>query len=238
VGTSTKPEGLTPDQQVWVNSYIAEEQRLGIYKDDMGRHAKDAPTSDFKQAPTGTHLARCIRLIDLGTQHGEYQGQPNVRNQVLISWELPNELMDDGKPFTISHFYTNSLNEKATMRAHLESWRGRQFTEAECKGFDLNNVLGKPCMVTVIANDKGKSKVSAVAAMPKGMQTPAQVNPSSAFWIEEWDQAAFDAIPKGIREIIEKSEEFKARSKTGAARFADMGPDDEVKTPDAEEVPF
>jgi hypothetical protein len=198
---------LTTEQKAWIDDYETEERRLGI----MGRHAKDAGGSDYKQAPIGNHVARCIRLIDLGTQHGEYQGQPNTRNQVLITWELCNEPMDDGKPFTVSHFYTNSLNEKATMRAHLEAWRGRQFTEAECRGFDLNNILGKPCMLTVIANEKGKSKVSAVAAMPKGLKAPEPVNPVSAFWIEEWDQAAFDAIPKGIREIIEKSDEYKAR---------------------------
>src|SRR5690606_20723228 len=127
----------------------------------MGRHAKDTGGGEFKQAPTGNHVARCIRLIDLGTQHSEYQGQPNVRNQVLISWELCNELMEEGKPYIVSHFYTNSLNEKATMRAHLEAWRGRAFTEAECKGFDLNNVLGKPCMLTVIHAPNGKAKVSA-----------------------------------------------------------------------------
>lgn len=184
----------------------------------MGRHAKDVGGSDFKQAPIGNHVARCIRLIDLGTQHGEYQGQPNTRNQVLVTWELCNELMEDGKPFTVSHFYTNSLNEKATMRAHLEAWRGQQFTEAETRGFDLNNILGKPCMLTVIANDKGRSKVSAVSGMPKGMKAPEAVNKPTAFWIEEWTQEAWDAIPKGIREIIEKSDEYKARTGNGKAR--------------------
>lgn len=179
----------------------------------MGRYAQDSGGGDFKQAPTGTHVARCIRLLDLGTQHGEYQGQPNVRNQVLVTWELPNEPMEDGKPFIISHFYTNSLNEKATLRAHLESWRGRLFSDEEIKKFDLMNILGKPCMVTVIANEKGKSRVSAVSAMPKGLEVQSQVNKSSAFWIEEWDQAMFDALPKGLRDIIEKSDEFKARSK-------------------------
>lgn len=195
----------------------------------MGRHAKDVGGGDFKQAPTGNHVARCIRLIDLGTQHGEYQGQPNVRNQVLITWELCNEPMEDGKPFIVSHFYTNSLNEKATMRAHLEAWRGKQFTDEECKGFDLNNILGKPCMLTVIANDKGKSKVSAVASMPRGLKAPEAVNKPSTFWIEEWDQAVFDAMPKGIKEIISKSDEYKARTKSNGGgnveRFADM-PDD------------
>lgn len=192
----------------------------------MGRYAADTGNGDFKQPPTGTHVSRCIRLIDLGTQHGEYQGQPNVRNQVLVTWELCNEFMDDGKPFIVSHFYTNSLNEKATLRAHLEAWRGRQFSEEEIKKFDLMNIIGKPCMVTLIANDKGKSKVSAVAAMPKGITAPELVNKTSAFWIEEWDQAAFDALPKGIREIIEKSDEFKARTKkNGNGHFDDMQDD-------------
>ena len=200
----------------------------------MGRYAKDVGGTEFKQAPTGNHVARCIKLTDLGTQHGEYQGQPNTRNQVLVTWELCNEPMEDGKPFTISHFYTNSLNEKATLRAHLESWRGKQFTEEEAKGFDLMNILGKPCMLTVIANEKGKSKVSSVCGMPKGIKAPEAVNPTSSFWIEEWDQTAFEAIPKGIREIIEKSDEYKARKKGNGAtdKFADM-PDDIPWTDDS-----
>jgi hypothetical protein len=224
----------------WIEAYEAEEKRLGIYKEpEMGRHAKDVGGGDFKQAPTGNHVARCIRLIDLGTQHGEYQGQPNTRNQVLITWELCNEPMEDGKPFTISHFYTNSLNEKATLRAHLEAWRGAQFTEKECRGFDLNNVLGKPCMLTVIANEKGKSKVSAVGSMPKGLKAPEPVNPVSAFWIEEWDQASFDAIPKGIREIIEKSDEYKARTKgNGASKFDDMQDDIPHAESERDSIPF
>jgi hypothetical protein len=192
----------------------------------LGRYAQDSGGGDFKEAPTGTHVARCVRLIDLGTHHGEYQGVPNVRNQVLVSWELPNEPMDDGKPFMVSHFYTNSLNEKATLRHHLEAWRGRQFTEVEAKKFDLMNVLGKPCMLTVVANDKGKSKVASVSALPKGMTAPDQVNASSSFWIDEWDQAAFDALPKGIKGLIEKSNEFKNRSKgNGAGRFDDIKDD-------------
>lgn len=231
---------LAPEQQAWADQYEAEEKRLGIYKEtSMGRYAQDSGGGDFKQPPTGTHVARCIRLIDLGTQHGEYQGQPNVRNQVLITWELPTELMDDGKPYIVSHFYTNSLNEKATLRAHLEAWRGRQFTEVEMKKFDLMNILGKPCMVTLIANEKGKAKVSAVAALPKGIEVKPQVNPSSSFWIEEWDQAAFDAMPKGIREIIEKSDEFKARTKgNGAGKFDDMKDDLPWQQEQGPDVPF
>lgn len=183
----------------------------------MGRFAKDSGGGDFKQPPTGNHVARCIKITDLGTEHGEYQGQPRVRNQVLVTWELCNELMDDGRPFTVSNFYTNSLSEKATLRHHLEAWRGRSFTEEELAGFDLQNILGKPCMLSVVLNDKGKAKVGAVASMPKGMVAPDPVNPVTAFWIDEWDQAAYEKIPDGIRKIIDASEEVKALRRGRAA---------------------
>ena len=30
---------------------------------------------DFKPVPAGLHLARCYRIIDLGTQRSEFDGQ-------------------------------------------------------------------------------------------------------------------------------------------------------------------
>ena len=184
----------------------------------MGRYAKDVGGGDYEQAPTGNHLARCVRLVDLGTQHGTYEGKATVRNQVLIGFELCNEQMQDGRPFTIGEFYTNSLNEKAKLRAHLEAWRGRAFTEEELNGFDLQNILGKPCMVSVVTNDKGKSKVGAIASLPKGMQAPECVNTPFAFWLEEWDQTVFDGLPEGLQKIIKESDEYKARMSGNGSR--------------------
>lgn len=212
----------------------------------MGRYSTDTGGGEFQHAPAGTHIARCIRLIDLGTQHSSYQGQPTIRNQVLVTWELPNEPMSDGKPFTVSNFYTNSLNEKATLRHHLAGWRGRDFTDEEAKKFDLMAVLGKPCMLSVIHNDKGKARISSVSALPKGTTVPPQVNASSSFWIEEWDQKAYEAIPQGIRKIIEQSDEYKARTNgNGAAKgghFDDMADDipwdDNAPADDRDQPPF
>lgn len=198
----------------------------------MGRTAKDTGGGDFQDAPIGTHVAVCIKLTDLGTQHGEYQGEPTVRNQVLVTWELPNERMDDGKPFSVSAFLTNSLSEKATMRKWLENWRGRPFTPDELMGFDLQNILGAACMINVIAKPDGKKgvKVGGVMALPKGMEKPKAENPLSAFWLDEFDRAKFDELSNGIKEIIMKSDEYKALSgngsrPTGGGTFADM-PDD------------
>lgn len=203
----------------------------------MGRHAKDNG-GDFQDAPIGTHLAICVGLIDLGTQHGEYQGKPNARNQVFIRFELVNEHMDDGAPFVVGAFLTNSLGEKANMRHWLENWRGKPFTLEELDSFDLENVLGKPCMVTVIAKGNGKDgiKIGGVTAIPKGTPKPDKAeNELFSFWIEEWDAQKFETISDGLKKIIQKSDEYidmhsttqpaAAARRGGGASFDDMDDD-------------
>jgi len=169
--------------------------------------------STFEQAPVGTHIARCIKLIDLGTQEGEYQGVKNSKRQCVITWELPGTLMTEGeskgKPFTVSKFYTQSLGEKANLRKDLINWRGRDFTPEELSGFEAKNILGKPCMVSITLNDKAKAKVSGVMALPKGMPCPDQVNPSVIFGLDEFDKDVFESLGKGIKAMIEASPEYK-----------------------------
>ncbi len=179
----------------------------------MGRYSQESGGGDFRQAPEGNHVARCIGIIDLGTQHGEYLGEPTVRSQIIVRWELPfeTEVFDGAeKPLLVSKFYTNSLSEKANLRRDLESWRARAFTADELKKFDLMGILGKPCTVSVVHNDKGKAKVVSVAAVPKGTTCPPAFNPITAFWIDEWDDNAFSALPEGFQRIIAQSDEYKA----------------------------
>jgi hypothetical protein len=196
----------------------------------VGRYASDKGGGDFQQCPVGSHVAICVELIDLGTQHGEYQGKPNTRNQVVIRWETPSETMEDGQPFLVSAFFTNSLGEKATLRPILESWRGRAFTPEELASFDLQAILGKPCLISVIHNEKGKAKVNAVMQLPKGTPVPPVHNKLKSFWINEWDSAAFEALPEFFKAKIMESDEYVerqiAKSKGGGgAHFADMSDD-------------
>ena len=185
----------------------------------MARFASDTGGGDFQPAPEGTHIARCVELIDIGTHHGEYQGSPTVRNQVIVRWELPHETIEiDGKPQPMIgwKFYTNSLGEKANLRADLTAWRGRAFTPEELMKFDLQTILGKPCQVTIVHNDKKKAKVTAVSGLAKGTTCPPAANDPKAFWIEEWDgdtnAPPFADLPKGFRELILQSDEVKERN--------------------------
>ncbi|MDE2020588.1 MAG: hypothetical protein KGJ13_09660 [Patescibacteria group bacterium] len=173
----------------------------------------DTGGGDFEQAPIGTHPARCVKIIDIGTQKGEYQGQANFRRQVIIGWELPNELMTEGdgkgKPFVVSKFYTASLGEKANLRRDLQNWRGREFTTEELAGFHAKNILGKTCMLSLTANDKGKTRVTGVMALPKGMTVPEQVNTSVYFSLDEFNREVFEGLSKGYQKFITASPEYQ-----------------------------
>jgi len=180
----------------------------------------DTGGTDFEPAPAGNHIARCIQLIDLGTTLQDYFGEESMKHQLFISWEIPGEMKTytkDGEeitePFVASAFYTASLNEKANLRALLESWRGKPFTEEECQGFDPKVLVGVPCMLNVIhkANNKGKmkAKIAGATPLPKGFECPPQVNKSVSFSLKDFDQTVFDNLSKGLKAMVEKSEEYK-----------------------------
>lgn len=183
----------------------------------MSLIAKDKP-GNFTPAPAGNHVAVCISLIDIGMQHGEYQGKETHREQVIIGWELSEELMpaQDGQqqePFTVSEFFTNSLSEKSKLRPMLESWRGRPFTDTELEGFDLTTIVGKPCMVNVVHEQKKdgvRAKVSSVTPLPKSMPKPRQIRPSLIFDCDNPDAEIFNGFSEKMKALIQKSDNWKS----------------------------
>lgn len=179
-------------------------------------YLKDSGGGDFEQPPVGTHIARCVKVIDIGTQKGEFQGKATFKRQVIIGWELPDELMTEGnyagQPFVVSRFYTASLSEKANLRKDLANWRGRDFTEQELAGFHAKKILSTGCMLSLTLNDKGKVRVTGVMALPKGTKMPPQVNPNVYFSLDEYDQEAFDSLSEGYQKFIKASPEYTGRA--------------------------
>lgn len=167
--------------------------------------------SDFITVEPGTYVARCYQITDLGTQRNEYEGQVSFRHQILISWEFPLEpLMDDGRPLAISKFYTLSLSAMANLYADLVSWRGKDFTEEEKQGFDIDKLLGIPCMLSVVKTPKGKAKVASVMGLPKGTDVPAQINPSVCFDLQAYlkgDDSVYNTLTEGLQGLVGKSME-------------------------------
>jgi len=170
----------------------------------------------FELAPAGTHLATCYRIIDLGTQSSSYLGQAKRQHKILISWELPEERMADGRPFTIGQRYTWSMSEKAALRRDLESWRGVPFTERDFgpTGFDIKNILGKSCLLNIVhvnKNGKDYANIASISRLMKGQQAPGKPeNEPIYLWInpDRWDSSLFAKLSDGMKGLIMQSPEY------------------------------
>jgi hypothetical protein len=125
----------------------------------MGLVAKAEEGSGFIPVPPGMHLARCYRIVDLGTQESTYMGNVKHVHRAMFQFEVHSEnaegnplVTSNGDPMTVSKTFTVSLADKATLRKDLETWRGKPFTPEEKNGFELKNVLGQWAMITVSEN--------------------------------------------------------------------------------------
>ncbi len=172
----------------------------------MSLTVSDKGGGDFVLVPEGTHIARCVRVIDLGLQPGSTEF-PEAKNKVLIAWEVPGETItidDEERPALLMSRYTASLHKKAKLRADLESWRGRGFTEEELKAFSLKNVLNATCLITVVHSPDGKyANVRSVAKMPKGFACPDRVNDLVYYEIEDGVNDVYTSLSEKLRAAID-----------------------------------
>lgn len=171
--------------------------------------------SSYESAPSGVHPARLYRLVDLGTQHTDYQGQAKQSRKLLLTYELlGDERMSDGKPFAISRRFTASLSDKAALRAFLEQWRGKAFTDAELsQGFDLKRLLGQFCLLNLTESERdGRhyTNIASISPLPKGMPKPEAVNDAQLFDLNAPDWSVFEQLSERLQEQIAASPEYKA----------------------------
>ena len=174
-----------------------------------------ASSATYAPAPAGTHPAVCVGLIDLGTLESTFEGETKSARKLLLQFEVtdPELRRDDGRPFTVSKRFTQSLHKKAALRAFLEAWRGRPFTPEELAGFDAANLLGVPCLVNVQHTEReGKTfaNVASAVKLPRGMAAaqPEEVPLLWSFAAPSWD--AFARLSPRLQELIQAAPEFAA----------------------------
>lgn len=201
-------------------------------------YATKSSSIDFQDPPAGMHHAVCYRVIDLGTQQTEWQGKSKQQRKVLISWELPYELMEpytDGegkehpaRPFTVHKRYTLSFFDRAQLRQHLESWRGRSFTDAELSGppdgFYMKDLLGVNCQLNLVSVEKNGNtytNIEAVVPLTKGMEKKAAHNTMMFLDTEQFDEVVFGQLSEGLQDTIRKSPEYAEAMGRGASHNQD-----------------
>lgn len=204
----------------------------------MGLVAKDG--GSFIDVPPGIHLARCYRLVDLGTQKSEFQGKVKYLEKVMMQFEIHGEddqgnplVTQDGRPLSIAKSFTVTLADKSTLRKDLQTWRGREFTAEELRGFELKNVLGKWCMITVTQTESnGKiytniASISPVASKIKQSGMPEGINELKIFEISDPDMELFDSFSENLKNKIKSSPEWQNKDASFVPEFDTKGLDDD-----------
>jgi hypothetical protein len=186
-----------------------------------------APTqqsSNFTPAPVGSHIARCFRMVDVGTHETTWEGKTRVSRKVRLDFELPEETHtfreEKGpEPHSVGQYFTFSMNEKAALRGLLEQWRGKPFTDEEAAKFDISVLIGKTCMMNVVHNEVGGkiyANIASLMPIPKALKgrEPEPVTPTVCLSLDDlitdpsnnvW---AYMALPDFIKKKIKESKEW------------------------------
>ena len=165
----------------------------------------------------GVYTAQCVGIVDVGEQYSETYGKSS--RQVRIIWQIAGETYKDSEgkeiPRCYSKQYTLSLGDRSKLRKDLEAWRGKPFTEEELAGFDLVNILNKPCQLQLMNKEKnGKTftDISAIMALPKGMT----VEPLKSTYIFDFeDETTYQnylLIPEWMRKFVKNATNFAGSS--------------------------
>lgn len=163
---------------------------------------------DFKMMPAGTHMARVIRVIDLGIQTTPFKDKQgnNKKHQIVIYFEVPSQKMDDGRPMIIrTQPLTYSLGYpefKTKLREYAEEILGRQI-----ETLDLAELLGKPAMLKIAhipGKEPGKkyAAITGVMQIPEGANVPEPFNPLINFSTVDFKKDVFDQLDEYTRKKI------------------------------------
>lgn len=175
----------------------------------MGLIAKNEGI-EFERLEDGVYTAVSSMLIDIGIQNNDKFGKK--QRKFIIVWQILGQTIEingEEKTRVISKEYTLSLNEKSKLRADLQAWRGKAFTAEELNGFDLVNILNKPCQLQIITeekNNKPYTNIASIMAMPKGMQVDGA---DDIVYFNTYEPETFNnfgKIPKWIQDKIRNCE--------------------------------
>jgi hypothetical protein len=182
-----------------------------------------APTSSSKPkvlVPRGTHLSRCIQVVDLGTQHFKPGDEGSRKLYFGFETSVLRHTFDEQKgpqPHMLQTefaFYMGSDAKKTKLRTFIEQWFGKAFSNAsEAAAFDFSKLLGKAAMLTVAHQPRTDGQLKSVIAdiyLPeKGVPIPALVNPAVCYEIDAGEDANFGKLPGFLQKKIRESDEFK-----------------------------
>lgn len=169
--------------------------------------------------PKGTHIARLYQIVHIGTVHYQWQGEDKAQDKVRLTFELCNERKEfkegEGeKPFSVSREFSLSMHAKSKLRPFIEGMLGVAFHDDEAYAFDLEQLLGEACLISVVHEEKNSNTYANIASaspLAKGMVAPELVNEAKSINVDTATEEEIAALPDFLKEKIKSSDNYKSR---------------------------
>jgi hypothetical protein len=203
---------------------------------------KQGGGGDYELPPAGPHMAMITRIVDLGTQENNYNGDVKIEHKVRFTYTLIKSVTakDPNINHSISKNYTASTNEKSNLRKYSQQWSGRVFrTDAELVeylGEAFENIPGTLGVVSIAhkRNQEGTRTYAEITSLmplltdtvvPNGLEKFEQsvliLTP------EDFSNDLFWTLPRYTREDIMKSPEWLELQTAGIATDYDPNAQEE-----------
>lgn len=138
-----------------------------------------AKPNTFISHPEGQYAARCVDVINFGEKVETYPGKPErLVPKVGIVFRTGETNPETREYIDVMREFTVSMYETASLRAFLEAWRGKTYTEGEVEeGAPLHKLHGVPSLLTIEHKKSAKgrtySNIKAISGLPKQMAAAA-----------------------------------------------------------------
>ncbi len=170
---------------------------------------------EYEQPAAGMYTGICWLVADYGKQEKVYQGKVSHPRKLKIGIELhgPGSEMQEGdnagKHFTVFQYLTMSLSKKSNLRPMLESWTGKPLPHDDSGVyFDLQELIGKPCLIQVIHREGADGKIytnaGAITPLMAGAEVPVMINPPIYFMLDDYTESEYQALPQWVHKKMNR----------------------------------
>ena len=148
----------------------------------------------------GTYPATISKMVGIGIQKNEYEGEIKYPNQCIIEWTT-DEKTEENERLTVWSFLAISLHEKSTMLKMIKGVSEKtidadaiaRIEESQC----LGHLVGRSALINVEHTSGGNAKVTGYSRMIASI-TPPEVEEDNRvyFDFDLWLEAGADAVPE------------------------------------------
>lgn len=172
--------------------------------DKVTAKSNDKP---FPIHPEGQFAARCVDVIDLGESVVKFPGTPDyLANKVALGFYTGERDAEQGQVVNVMMEFTLSMGKKSNMRAFLESWRGRSYTDEQAKeGVPVDKLYGATALISVeqkaSKSDRMYARIKSISPLPKAMESAVPSLDAIAYTRDEWWTKKKEAYAQEAREF-------------------------------------